>query len=311
MNESTPFPTTKPIKKNSKKFKPGIYVGLDFEKYCEIDAVNFSSLKRISVSPMHYRYTSPGIESPALAFGNLAHTGKLEPDLLQKHYIVLPDKQLIRNTQKWAKVPGNRKGKDDGKIYGNPKSSAHYKQQVKEFMQLHPGKQEVSEQWWKDLEGILNRLRTDKNSKMCFSSGRPEVSIVWNDLETNLLLKGRIDWVNDDLKIHSDLKTTANVASFCPYDLKYHWQAAMYRDGWKMLTKEDYTPWCVMAEKVLPYSVCASPYSVEGLKLGREEYRRCLHIIKKCRQKRRWPGPSSPKKGWEVPKWYKPKNNNI
>ena len=42
------------------------------------------------------------------------------------------------------------------------------------------------------------------------SEGRPEVSFAWKDHETGVPLKGRADWLNEDLKTVFDLKSTGD-----------------------------------------------------------------------------------------------------
>jgi len=288
------------------EFQPGVYDDVDFLVYQQIPAINFSTLKLTAKSLAHYRWTSRGDETPALAFGSLAHAGKLEPDLMSSHYIVLPEAEFIRNTQKWAKTAGNRTGKSNGQPFSTPKASQHYKDQVTQFMKLHPGKQEVSVDWWNNLQGILDSIDRNREAKKHFSKGRPEVTLVWIDPETELLCKGRIDWVNDEEKSHSDLKTFQDVERFNPYDFRYNMQAAMYQEGFRVLTGLVYKPICVATEKVSPYSVMTAPYSKNGLELGRADFHIALRMVATSIKKRRWPGPPAPKNGWQPPKWYKP-----
>ena len=306
------MPTAKEIWEDAKKTEawksppeePGVYRDLDFDLYRQIDAVNFSSLKMITVSPKHYRYQGTSEETPALAFGTLAHHGKLEPELLKEKYIVLPEKKFITQVQRWAKKPGNRPGKNDGKEFANPRSSALYKELVEKFMKDHPGKQQVSLAWWDDLKGLLKSLNGNPQSKKLFKDGEPELSLVWEDPGTKLLCKGRIDWCNHKEKAHADLKTTAStITDFCPFSYDYHMQAAFYQSGFKALTGETYKPWCVAVEKKAPYSTISAPYSLESLRMGQRECSKCLRLLKKCRTAKKWPGPKGPQ-SWKPPHWY-------
>jgi hypothetical protein len=299
-----PLPKTRP--KKPEDIEPGCYDDIPFEEYRRIPAINFSTLKLVARSLAHYRWTARGDESPALAFGSLTHVGKLEPELLMSHYVVIPEAQFIRNTQRWAKTPGNRTGKSSGQPYATPKSAKHYKDQVEEFMLGHPGKQEVSVDWWNNLQGMLEAMDRNKEAKRHFGAGRPEVTIVWIDRETGLFCKGRIDWVNDNEQTHADLKTFQDVDRFNPYDLRYNMQAAMYQEGFKAVTGWKYTPICVAVEKQTPFSVMAAPYSRDGLELGREDFRTALRKVAEATKKRRWPGPQPPRNGWAPNKWYEP-----
>jgi len=61
---------------------------MNFAEYQAIQAVNFSSLKMMRESPLHYRHALTAIraESPAMALGSAVHCAVLEPGRFALEY---------------------------------------------------------------------------------------------------------------------------------------------------------------------------------------------------------------------------------
>ena len=63
-----------------------------FADYAAAVGINFSTLKHMARSPMHYRYAleHPPAETPAMLLGRATHTAVFEPDRFQLDYAVWP-----------------------------------------------------------------------------------------------------------------------------------------------------------------------------------------------------------------------------
>lgn len=88
------------------------------------------------------------------------------------------------------------------------------------------------------IEAMHTALLAHPLTPVLFGNGRPEVSLFWRDVETSIMLRGRLDWITTvaGRPIIVDYKTTGESAS--PADMwrvakKYRWhmQDSTYREG--------------------------------------------------------------------------------
>jgi exodeoxyribonuclease VIII len=282
--------------------KPGIYAGLSFEEYLEIDAVSRSRLALIKHSLSCYKEQPKYESSPSFKMGSMCHCGKLEAEQFASRYVVLPDFHLS---------PDNKTKKGE---QTDSKATTFYKTKVEEFLMQHPGKQEVSSEWLEKMLLMLRSLEAHERSSKFFASGMPEVTIVWVDPKTKIKCKSRLDWVPgvdnkkpDYTKVTEivDLKTLEDCTKFDLDEYDYHLQAAMYLEGWKVLTKKKINFEFCVVEKGAPYSVRCAPASAEALGHGKQEYDWLLARLRKALDEDKWPGPKDPQH-WNVSPWYKP-----
>src|SRR4051812_24246093 len=73
----------------------------EFADYIKIDAVNWSTLKHMRTSPLHYRHAvdSPDEDTARFGIGRAIHTAILEPHKLATDYAVFDGKR--RAGKKW------------------------------------------------------------------------------------------------------------------------------------------------------------------------------------------------------------------
>jgi len=303
-----------PVAKDVPNLPPGIYHGIPFHDYLRIDAVSRSSLAKIKQSLAHFKYSGGGVaadESPALAFGTLCHHGRLEPEELTRRYVVIPD-SLAENLKT-----------ADGKPTTS-KNSTMYRSRLEEFLKQHPGKQEVSQAWMEQLGGILSAINSHPKASLLFSSGKPEVTLVWEDYETKVRCKARIDWLyepseltkqlknkkvnfpHEDFKgkVITDLKTTQDCVNFWLDKWDYQLQPAWYRKGWFTLTGEWLPFWFVVAESKQPNCVRAAPVHSNAVEKAENEVSFLLRLCADAKKKRKYPGPADPK-FWNVHPSYR------
>jgi hypothetical protein len=320
-----------PVAENPLQMAPGIYFDIPFEDYVRIPGVNKSTLCQAKLSLAHYRWAPKPDDSPAFRFGSLIHAGKLEPEELAKRYVVLPDDRMVAAVMQEAAA--------NGKEIKSPKATSHYKALKAAFLATHPGKQEVSQEWFDNMVGILKSLEANPIATDLFSSGFPEVTIIWDhpvtwpkglgqgdehNIPATIRCKGRIDWLTADGAL-VDLKTTDDVFGWSVDKFDYHIQAASYLEGYKhayMATpksKRKGIPksagffWFVVAEKKQPWTVLAAPASPLAVKTGLEEYEFLLQQVAAAQTIRAdggkmveaWPQAQSPA-AWELSRWFRP-----
>lgn len=273
--------------------EPGIYEDVPFEQYLNWPYTSNSSLHAATRSMLHYRCQQPMNETPALRFGTLCHLGRLEPSAVFKRYIVMPDLTAGITTA-------------DGKPAASPKSTKEYKERVKAWEAMHAvNKIIVSQEEFENMTGVVSALDSHEIAHDWFTAEGPaEVSIVWDDYQTETRCKGRLDKFSLSRGLIADLKTTRDCLMF-PSQLAargYHRQGAMYIDGIAKLTGEVCRFGIVAVENVKPFGVMAAPVRESDIELGREEYTGILRQIADSRAAKRWPGYTSPAE-WTLPAW--------
>lgn len=170
--------------------KDGIYVGLDYDTYAQIDAVNQSYLNQFAKSPKHAQYwraMGGSEETAARAFGSAVHLALLEPSNFDREVLCIPklDKRTTAGKKAWAEF----KGKADGRIILQPDDHDRVKHVARSIVE-HP------------------------TARLLFASkGGNEVSIVWTDPETGVRCKARVDRITqlNGTPVVMDLKTTRDV----------------------------------------------------------------------------------------------------
>ncbi|QDV78039.1 PD-(D/E)XK nuclease-like domain-containing protein [Botrimarina mediterranea] len=280
--------------------EPGVYEDVPFDQYVQWPAVSSSRLGQMAKSPKHY--LTPFREStPSMRLGSLVHCGRLEPLCIAERYAVLKD---------WHLDPENvtksgEKSENKGTVY--------YRQKLAEFNEANSGKELVDRDQYRIMAGICKSIDDDLVARELFNEAGPvEVSFVWDDDETGLRCKGRIDKLGPKSSRMTDLKTCADLAQFqrSIANYGYHRQAAFYRHGWSVLTGELLTPWLCAVESSAPFCVHAAPLSESSVASGEYEFRRQLNRVAECHANGEWPGPDGPDV-WEIPEWAMPDLFNL
>lgn len=276
---------------------PGVYEKVSFADYAAWDAVNNSRLGAMAVSPRHYLHPRQK-DSSGFALGSLSHTAWLESTTLAERYAVLP---------RWEEDEQNV---TSGGVRSDSKSTNYYKQKLAAFDEANRDVEIVSRDQYAAMRAIVESLEADaKTRDLIHEKGATELSIVWEDPDTGLRCKGRIDKVCPASGRMADLKTTGNLPRFSRSiaDYGYHRQQAFYRYGWAVLNGgELLTPWIAAVESSAPYAVMTAPLSSEAIEVGESEFRRLLDRVAECHESGSWPGPEAPEE-WELPEWARPK----
>ena len=248
---------------------PGIYDDIPEAEYHAWDAAHYSTLKLLSESPEEYVYaeTHPRKETAALLLGAAVDCRVLSPALFAKRYVVVPkvDKRTKEGKETWEKFQ-----QEAGLRAMLEQDMAYEVEAMTSAVALHPVAQEF------------------------LAGGKSQVALVWQDQETNVACKGRIDVLAG--KCIVDLKTTRDLSRFSRdvFSLGYHIQAAMYTDGANALGLGIDQYMIVAVQSHAPHRVTVFDMTMDAIQIGRLQYKRALWTLKNCRERNDWRDSSSP-----------------
>jgi exodeoxyribonuclease VIII len=243
---------------------------ITFDDYCAIEAVNWSSLKDMAVSPRMFRHRTkhPRRDTEALAFGRLFHTALLEPERFAATYVVEPDFGDCRFKENKARRDGWRA------------DHAH-----RELMSEHDAY---------TVRAMVAAVREHRVASGLLSEGTAEETITWTDPRTGLACKGRIDWLRR--RFVTDIKTTRRetMGAFKRdiRELLYYSQVGWYTDGAVAAGRlEDPEPPLILGvQDVEPWDVMVVRVGGEDLDAGRAVWRMLLDRFAACVASDWWPG---------------------
>lgn len=269
---------TFPVASSSRRRTVGLV--MSFADYQATAGINFSTLKHMRRSPLHYRYAqqNPPAETPAMLLGRATHTAVFEPQRFQLEYAL------------WA---GDRRGKG-----------------YDEFAEAcsAQGRTILRESEYHTVLEIRDSIRGTAPVAALLSKGSPETSVFWSNLETGLTCKGRLDWITGDDAI-LDLKTTPSIEprAFATHawSMGYFHQAAMYRDGFASSSGKGVLPsfGIIAVEKDLPHACRLFWLEHDSLEHAREEHVSWLRRVQECTETGIWPGPEPVESELAAPAW--------
>ena len=249
-----------------KTIKPGVYDDISFADYCKIEAVNNSSMRGWSKSPLHASVVNTIESTRSLSLGRLVHCGKLEPQNLLDNYAVMPA---------FENDPENTTGKGER---STSKATAYYKAKVEEFQTVNAGKEIVTKDDLQVMQDCLRSLSRSQRAREYLEGGRYELTVIWIDPETGLKCKARLDCLNESNHRITDLKTTMDAASFdrSVGAYEYDRQAAFYLDGANHAGLEVYEFAFVVVENSSPFDCRCAPLDPNAIDEGRAKYQRAM-----------------------------------
>lgn len=251
---------------------------MNFADYKALDEVNWSTLKEMRQSPLHYRYRveHPREDSTRLALGRAAHTAVFEPDRFLVEYACY--KGAIRRGKKWDA-----------------------------FKEQHAGETILKLDEYQLCLAIRDAVRSNADAMKYLAAGIGEQTIRWKHAGTGIACKGRVDWVSKSSPAVVDFKTTSTIetAKFGAQVARmgYHAQLAWYRDGIAYSGGEILPAVIIAAEVNPPHDVGVFVLDEDALYAGAEEYGELLHLLADCRKANRWPGRFSEAQSLRLPTW--------
>lgn len=142
------------------------------------------------------------------------------------------------------------------------------------------------------------------------SSGKAEQSLAWTDEQTNVDLRGRIDWLTtmaNGTPFLADLKTSASAdpADFGKsiHQWGYGLQSAWYRAGYRAITGEDAIFGFIVVEKSAPYFVTVGRADGIADERGEQQMRDALDTYRRCLDTNEWPAYPADFITFPSPRW--------
>ena len=258
-----------------KKVPPATLSMPFFPDYLALPGCNWSSLKHMIKSPLHYQHAlTEKKDTSAMRAGRAGHAACLEPDRFPIDFAVFLGAR--RAGAEWDQFAGANAGRTILKV-------AEYDEAL----------------------AVRDAVRGHKVASRLLSGGRPEQTLTWVDPETGIACKGRIDYLRPDGLV--DLKTTASLDprrfASTANDMGYHGQLAFYARGLKALGMTDPGCWLVAVEGDAPHDVVAYRVDPGVLALGDELVGRMLNRLAECQATKRWPGRAGLEQTFYLPVW--------
>lgn len=271
------------------------------KEYRAHPAVSQSDLKNLAKAPLYYKYKkeNPSVATPALKIGRMIHTYILEQDKFEKEYFVTEKVSRATKVGKEAFAIAQEKANGREIIWSQDIEAAKKMKEMIMKLEVNTGTEE---------EPKIVKLFEALNKK-----ASKELSIFWQDPDTGIDCKGRIDGYSKYWNMLFDLKTTQDCLDSAfkrsVFKYKYHIQAAFYMDGIKELTGKIPEGFMIFAlEKEEPY-LCKPYYidfNAESIQIGRDEYKYLLNLYSKCESKNNFNEAFEKEMGEIefIPPWY-------
>lgn len=266
---------------------------VDYER---IDALNFSTLKRLHISPKlcRWRVDHPEPDKPAFALGRAIHVATLEPERWAREYVVEPD----FGEQLTAK----------GEPALNPKATKGYKAALAQWQaSLGPGVTVIDPGEFALVERCARAIREHRVAGPLVRGGRAEVVTEWTDEETGTKCKARIDHAREsivDLKSGRRETTRRMLSDAAEYlyfaQLSWYWDGAVAA---RLIPADAPLPLLVYVQTGEPFDVVAFNMTSATFEAGRNLCRQLLEKYLACQAANYWPGLGEGLIPWELPPW--------
>lgn len=246
--------------------------------------VSNSELGLLEKSPAHLK-AKIWESTPAMLFGSAYHMAILEQVRFLETYLVAPE---INGRTKAGKVQ-----------YADLMARVAVE-----------GRILIKQENMDRIQAMKKVLRSHTVASGLLTEGKPEVSVFWQDAETGLGCKCRVDYIRESLRAVTDLKTTQD-ASLNGFrrsiaNFGYHRQAGYYLEGLTNATGDMWDTWIFVAqESKPPYGVAVYLLEPEDIQQGWQEAKELLRVYKDCKEKDVWPGYPDRVQTISLPRWAK------
>lgn len=252
--------------------------------YNAIPAVNWSSLKHLARSPLHYRHRlgAPEPDKAAYALGRAVHCAVLEPEQYGTRY-----------APPWETM--------DRRTTAGKASWAAYEAAL-------GGREPLTAAIAATADGCAAAVYAHPVARELLRGGEAEVPLTWT--RDGLACKGRLDYLRPDLLV--DLKTS-DPRDLTPRRFRsaaagylYHGQLAWYHDGAiaaGRLPADAPPARIVVVETDPPHDVACYYLDPADLAIGRALVARLLRIYADCTAADWWPGCAPDLLPLQLPGW--------
>jgi hypothetical protein len=267
---------------------PGIYEGVSAKDYHRkvLGIASKHMLEKLLVAPAKYKAYIDGhddADTDHFRAGRAFETALLEPGTFAHEWAIEPD-------------------------YGDLRTKGAQEKR-KAFRAAHPGREYLSDEEGKTLNGMLRACRQHPLVAPLLTrlDRVMQPTLVWNDPETGLRSKCRPDLWLPGLRLCIDLKTTKNASpwSFAADAARYtyHHQEAHYRDGFAQVGHPIERFLFLAIEKEPPYLLALYELTLEDVEKGSKAIARGMRLLADCVATDRWPGLSPHIEPLPLPRW--------
>ncbi len=259
-----------------------------------LGVVSKSALDKIHRSPAHYKAWLDGTDaeesSDALELGQAFHCALLEPERFASVYAVAPDFGDIRKTASTTKeeAKANKDRRDAWRIE-------------------HAGSLPLDAFDANCIEGMVASIRRHPLAGKMIRDGLSELTLKWQDRETGLTCKSRLDYYVEGHAMILDAKSTLDARwdAFRRDIVKwrYHVQDALYRSAAIELGLPVQHFVFVACEKLPPYAVATYTLDADGIGRGYSSARADIDMLADCVRKDSWPGYPVEIREIDLPPW--------
>lgn len=254
--------------------------GSSFAAYKAIEAINWSTLKHVLTSPLHYQHALVSDEdSGPMRLGRALHALLPTREEFNAEWVVFSG--ASRRSKEWDAFSASHSDKEIllASEYETVKA-------MREAVLAHPR----ALHWIGPID-----------------QGQRELSLRWVDPITGLDCKGRVDWIGrtdvrtDMQTVGARLRRPVEFKSTSAKTLRdffsqaeklmYRGQAAYYDTGLRQNNYSDIAPpVLIVVQSCEPHDVWCLPMSAETIAQGRDLYCEALAIVQGCMQTKHWPG---------------------
>ena len=262
-------------------------VNIDEQQYRALPLMNQSAIKHGMRSMAHMKAYMDGeikFTSDALSLGSLVHAVVLEEEYFSDMYAIMP--KIDRRTKAG-------------------------KQAYEDFLAVNADREICKEEDWETAMKMRESVWSHPAAAPLLKrKGKAEQTITWNDPDSGIDCKGRIDLLLEgkgrQKPMIVDLKTTQDAGpDFAKSIAKfgYHMQAAFYQDGMMYGEKRNCGFTIIAVEKTAPYAVGVYLMDKAALEQGRKNYKKVLTSLKNAVHSDSYPAYSSSPETLSLPDW--------
>jgi hypothetical protein len=250
---------------------------MTYAEYAKVDALNWSTLREMRRSPLHYRHRleNPREDTTGLALGRAVHTAVLEPERFPLEYVVFGG--------------ARRAGKE-----------------WEAFKEANDGLTILKADEFANVIAMRDAVHRHKTAMSYLSGGAAEQTVTWieriNGVE--IACKARPDYIGS---VIADLKSTgdAGPGAFGRTAARfgYHCQLAWYRRGVRAALGRDLAMVLVVVETDAPHDVGVYRIGDDAMWAADEDINALLIQVAVCRTADRWPGANETATDLQLPSW--------
>lgn len=286
-----------------RQLPPGIYEDLSEAEYFALPYASNSRLTLLKRSPAHLRadIDNPTAPTDSQKLGTAAHRAILEPAVFEAHY-------TVGGSCAAELKSGARKGEPCG-VTGSARYGGQW------YCGKHPQDGEpdavdvLSYEDYRACLGMRDNMRAHPRiRRLLEADGRNELTIIWDDVETGVRCKARVDrLVTSFGGVVLDVKTTQDARpdefERAVFKWGYFRQLGFYQDGLAAngLTMKHLV--IAAVEKIAPWAVAGFRLSDAAADAGREELRILLRRYAECMEKNEWPAYPTDIRELSLPTW--------